>query len=806
MIPSPQRISSIGRLVRVLDDAHRLRDVIRQNSSDTDLVEQGVAIHHMVDTPVFRIFAEPDRHSALVSAFPSLFTEDFSGQTENAEGEIEDFGDLDLPDVVPTPEDQPTLFANALLTAEYIFRNAGDSGGGRLLISPEHTVEIEGYVVNLARRATFEGRSAVASGIGYDTLGKWLSAQTAGFGERHSDADQAEWLKHVRRGLVARLAEIGVSSIVAEQRLLGVFSRGRLGHAAEALRFDASLISPPDDIIRQWRLRIRNAKRVNRVAPNAHALDADAVTLAQLQLFNERADSEKRVCVLVTSDIGLHRACRAWMREHGHEKKPLFPLRDPRQYMPVLNIGEDTGGFIDGEVFIRVKESLDQLLTSFASTDAAPGELLADGTIWPDMGELARAIRRRNVDPDQPAGSFARYIAARVTEVGKAWLRLLEYSLLAKSDVVVDLAETERRVWQNLSIAVLRREMGDQVSRVADQFRELTQSSALLRLEIRAFNQRTLPASANRRMLVSEFAGFDSAAFRTCSLPQVVDMLRRDLDASIDGLQAADSRERLLVIGCISLGIGALSVARTLFEQARRPRDADPLGVEVRFFQCVARRLAPGNDTILKEYADLEKQLPALLADGSGPLHVGRVRMETVAVLLCRVAYVAYLGKNYSLILNRALSEWRLLSEWGRGRLVTTQSEEPWRALLKQFTLNTFCLQFWADEADVPTPEILRDMGIRLLDMMEDQQCAFIKDGVHGAIYPDLARYALASKSDRHTIAIRICASIRRALEHDAQAGFAFDLPFIDKIELGFLERRLTTRHALDLTAPSGEL
>lgn len=794
MSDAPPAPSSIGRLVRMLDDAHRLRGVIQQNSFDQELVGAGITVHHMVDTPVFRIFAEPDRHSGIVSAFPSLFRTDQPGQTEELDGDREELTGLDLRSHFSADEVQPTLFANALLTAEYIFRIAGSAGGERLLISPEHVTEIHGYVVNLAKRAAAEGSPPRQQQTSYDAVGRWLAAETAGLGG--SEEDAASWLKHVRRGLVTRLAELGASTMVAEQRLTSVFTKGRLGHAAEALHFDAGLISPPDDLVREWRLRVGKAKRFNRITPNPHALEADAVTMAQLQLFNQEAGPERRVCVLITNDIGLHRACGAWLREHQPGARPFNPLRDPRQYMPVLNVGGDNGGFTDETVFVRVRDALDQLLTSFATSDAT-GEGLADGLAWPDMGEIARSIRGRASGVGALPGPFAEMVSEQIANVGQAWLRLLEYSLLAKSHIVLELAGDEREIWRNVSRAVLRREMDTQVTRVTEQFVGLTQSSVLLRLEITAFNQRMLPASINRRMLVTEFTGFRSEEFRGFNLPQVVDRLRGDLDASIDGLEEADPRERLLVIGCISLAIGALPVARTLFEQARGTSDRDPLGVEVRFFQCVARRLAPGHESILAEYSDLEVVLPALLADGSGPLHNGRVRMEIVAVLLCRCAFEAFNGGSYLDALRRAVSGWRLLSEWGATRLVGEQSEEGWRALLKQFALNTFCLIFWVGEGEITAPDSLRAMSMRLLGMLEGEPFAFIGDGVHGAIYPELARYALAARDDRAAIALRVSASIRRLLEDDAAAGFAFDLPFIDRIELGHLERVLTARHAV---------
>jgi hypothetical protein len=786
--------SSIGRLVAMLEDAHRLQSVIRQNAHDRNLLDNDKKIYYMVDTSVFRIFAEPDRHSTLISAFPSLFRSDAAVAAELGDENREGTDFAEIGRISPPQPAVQTLFANALLTGEYIFRVAASCGGDRLLVSPEHLTEIYGYIVDLARRSVPRDLSPIDAAVGYTDLSRWLRTETTRLTQ--GEIEPAEWLDRVRRTMVSQLSNLGASSFVAEQRLSNVFSQNRIGHAAEALSFDVELISPPESIVEEWRRRIRTAKKSNRVLPNAFALDADAVTLAQLQLLNTDWRKKDRVCALITDDRGLHRACYAWRGEFIPKERPFFPLRDPRQFMPVLNIGEDTGGFTDDGVFLRIKKALDQLLTSFASTDHASGHEEEDDRGWPDMAQLASEIRRRASEGDRSlSASFAEIVRQQTDEVADAWLNLLEYSLVAKSDVILELVGAEREAWHAVLSANLGRQIGAQAKRVAEQFVRLTESSALLRLEVRAFAERLRPTSANRRMLVTDFNAFESDAFAGRSLSVIVDDLRTDLEAKVTGLQTANARERALVIGCICLGIGAWAAAHTLFGKADKESESR-LDIEIRFFHCVSRRLAATHQNIVHEYRDVEKALNSFDEASSSPLQIARVRSEMLALLLCRCAYLAFDRKTITDDLQRAANYWRLFYEKFGARILGTQIQEAWRALFKQFVLNTFCALYWLYEAKLPEPEDMRATADRLFVMLEKTEFAFVRSGPHGEIYPDLARYALADGTDaKKVVARQIIDKIHLLLSEDFNAGFAIDIPFIDKIEFRYIVKLLTARH-----------
>lgn len=786
---------SIGRLLAILDDAHRLRSVIRQNSLDHELVTDGHTIHHMVDTSVFRLFTEPNRYAAIVSAFPSLFQPD-----EHADvlpGGQQGAPALHDPQTALRSLSEaagPTLFATALLTGEGIFRFAAFARGEKqLLISPEHASEVHGYILDLARRNTRSGASrGVQRGAhdDYDALGRWLASEADNL-RLHLNSDNDASLDTVRRGVVERLARVGGSPLLAEQRLASLFEKRRIGHAAEVLRFDLVIISPADKLIDEWKLRIRHAKRANRVQPNVHALEADAVTLAQLHLYNSEHRETRERCVLITDDRGLHRAYAAFLREHREDDRPDFPLRDPRQYMPVLNVGENTGGYIDPTVFRRVSTAIDRLLSIFPNTKGTfSGEPGAQ--VGLDVPRLTTEVGQWLAADDPVLQALTDSVENEIQEIGQAWLELLEYSLVAKSSIVLDLAATEMTTWKSVSNRMLKHEIGKQTEKIAKSFFQLTQSSTLLRLEVQAFEQRTRPTSINRRMLVSDFNQFTSEAFAGESLPEAVDKLRENPAASIKSLEGADRRERLLVIGCICLAVGAWAPARTLLEWADDPGGSAALDGEIRFFLSVSRRLAASHTNLLREYQAAEEALRSI--DTNFPLQRARVRMETVALTLCRSAYLAFEREPFADEVRRAAIGWQRLAEGEGGRISGPQSEPAWRALAKQYVLNTFCLLFWIREAELDPPALLEETARELLEAMALPDHAYLGQGLHGEIFPTVARALLEPGLVDRDVARHVADLIAKQLARSTTPGLRVDLPYVDLIELRYMADALELR------------
>ena len=119
------------------------------------------------------------------------------------------------------------------------------------------------------------------------------------------------------------------------------------------------------------------------------------------------------------------------------------------------------------------------------------------------------------------SSEFALEVRSQIRSLSRAWVEMLEHSLVAKADTLLDLADRENRVMLETGIEQSR----EQLSR---RFLAVTESSVLLRNEILILEKRTSPASNNRRMLVSDFVDFKSALFVGRSLDEHVGMLTEE--------------------------------------------------------------------------------------------------------------------------------------------------------------------------------------------------------------------------------------------------------------------------------------
>ncbi|MBK7161065.1 MAG: hypothetical protein IPH79_00605 [Sphingomonadales bacterium] len=766
---------AIGRLVNILTEAHRLQRIIRSNEKDVRLRKK-FKLHHMVDTRVVGVLAEPNLHTGLVSPFGTLLQQEGSqksGQTKSSS--FHDIvGDADK----PLAEAQAILFANAMLTGELIVRFAQEATNGPLLISPEHISEVFGYISAIEHRSASESNAKANTIASHKNVANELAREVKAI--RQSQQPGGEISAEVCQAVVEKLAQLSQAPGMAMRRLEEQFLNGRIANAAQELKFDLSLIAPDEDLVKKWRVRIRQAKRHNPVKPNAHALEADAVTLAQLQLFNIERNDER--CVLITDDRGLQEAYFRFLKEPGNAKE-FYAIRDPRQYIPIFNIGEDTGKYTDRRVFIAVRDSINRLLTSFASPDSVDNNSSFDGR-WSTIEKLIRT-NMKNISSE-----FALEVRSQIRSLSRAWVEMLEHSLVAKADTLLDLADRENRVMLETGIEQSR----EQLSR---RFLAVTESSVLLRNEILILEKRTSPASNNRRMLVSDFGDFKSALFVGRSLDENVGMLKEECaDLQISQFHEQFRDERLLVLSCLCLDLGAWDAAQALLA-ASRPKRGTALAREIDFFRCVSRRLATNSKSKMKQYNDISASLKNL-NHGPHPLLRLRVHSEIVAIGLSRWALRVQSKKALNSDLERTAEDWLGLTNAGERFLFDEQAQSAWKGLQKQYALNTFCLVFWLAESRMVIGKKLGQIANTLLQKMELSEFAFIGEGVHGSIYPKLCRYVFTGEPAKPVIAARIVEEICQVTKHDMNEGILFDLPYIDRIELASIRTMLMKRYGFN--------
>lgn len=765
---------SIGRLLSVLSEARRLQRVIRSNQKDADL-RKNVEIHHIVDTRILGLLAEPKLHYSMVAPFGSLLLDDDDDRFA-ANGSAPDYDDIIGEAGRPLTEAKAILYANAMLTGELLVKFAQEAGSQAILISPEHISEVYGYISALEHRASSESNGGPQDALESRDVATKLAMELKSIRQRRASGEVVS--AEVCRAVVDQLALLSQMPGMAMKRLEAHLVEGRIGNAAQVLNFDLTLIAPAEEIVRQWRMRISRAKRNNSIKPNAHALEADAVTLSQIQIFNECNVTQK--CVLISDDRGLQEAYFRFKKEPGN-KHHLYAIRDPRQYMPVLNLGEETGKYTNRNVFINVRNSIDRLLTSFASPDFYDNDPNSDKQ-WSEVDKLAHRLMK-NISPE-----FSEEVRLQIGELSSAWAEMLEHSLVAKSDALVDLADRENQV-------MLKSGIEESGQRLSQRFLDLTESSVLLRNEILIIEKRDVPSSNNRRMLVSDFSNFESPLFSGQSLNENVSLLKSKIDMPLSRFVEQDRDERLLVLSGLCLDIGAWDAASTLLAASRK-RGKLSLVREIEFFSLVARRLSIGRKGTILTFNSILKELDSI-DHGPDPLLRLRLQSEMVALGLSRWAFRAHFGKYKQGDLDQTLATWSEFSKSGAKHLNSRQSHTAWQGLQKQYVLNTFCLAFWAVESNSKMPNILASSTYFLLEVLEDGKFSHIRDGDHGNIYPILGRYALAGNSEKADLASLIVGAIEEATIRDRMSGILFDLPYIDRIELAYINQTLRLRHNL---------
>lgn len=790
MSPAPAPASPFRVLERLVEDVFRLRRVMAQNEVDKKLARDH-DFSFFIDTPVFRLFAEPSRYAAMVAAIPSLAMLEES--------------DLDDPDAAEQPDEGPSplqdaLYANALLTGEYIFKLAAMTDQRPVLLSPEHASEIYAYIAHLEGRSRSLFRMAKESSPGAFRELRNLLVHTAQEGAK---GNATGWLASIRQPIIQTISDAAHSPMLAPSRLTNLFVRQTIANAAQELQFDEETIAPRFEVVADWARLIRQVKRGNEKTPTASAIEADAITLAQIELLNRDWRATKRVHVLITSDRGLHRAyaIRKKQLEKDHPGLDVFyAVRDPRQYVPLLNVKAMGGGLSDPDIFRKVAESTKIFASSFASTDSRLDvDFDRDPSSMPGAGAIRRVIQRRSEQHKSEREDYEQVVRQQLDEIGRNWLEAVEAALVAKTDVISELEDRELSIWRNaVTHDAMRNDLRTQVSELGASFEDLASTNTLLRHEIWAVGQGLAQHNEqtfrNQRRLASDFDGFRYPPFRGMTLNRILALFRESGGRMFEEMRAMAQSgtaraERLFLTGCLSLEIGAWAGAETLLQRAKRLRPGDNLAREVWFFHSVARRLAATEESFPRDYRSARIDLANLQREAGGTFDKMRIRNEAFALDLSDIAFRRAAKAPIAALVEDALDSWGELRTY-QGRLLEPAVDDVWRVASKQYILNTCNLAYWHHACGTRIPERLRSATERALESLSGHASQYATDTVHGTIYPLLARYALGEE-EREELAAEIEEAISAAIDWDRSAGIAFDLPYVDKAEFG------TIRHVL---------
>jgi hypothetical protein len=777
-------------LERLVEDVFRLRRVMAQNEFDERLAHEHT-FSFFIDTPVFRLFAEPSRYAAMVAAIPSLsMLEEFDLHDHDSE-ELAGDGPSLL---------QDALYANALLTGEYIFKLAAIPNKQPVLLSPEHASEIYAYISNLEGRSRALFRMAKLSNPSAFRELRNLLVHTE---QKSMGSNASGWLASITHPIIQSISDAANSPMLAPSRLTELFNRQTIANAAQHLQFDEEIISPPFEVVADWARLIRQVKRRNKKVPSASAIEADAITLAQIELLNRDWCSTKRVHVLITSDRGLHRAYAIRKKQLEKDDPSLqifYAMRDPRQYVPLLNVKAMGGGMSDPEIFKNVAESTKVFVSSFASTDSRLDvDFDNDPSSMPGAGAIRKVLQRRSEQDESELIGYEQAVRKQLGKIGRNWLEAVEAALVAKTDVISELKDRERSIWSDaFTREAMQNALRAQVTELGVSFEDLASTNTLLRHEIWAVGkglaQHVEQTFKNQRHLASEFDGFCYAPFRGASLNSILTLFCDDSTKMFDAMRemaknSTARAERLFLTGCLSLEIGAWAGAETLLQRAMLLQPAERLAREVSFFQSVARRLAATKSTYAYEYQNARTDLATLQREANSTFEKMRILNETLALDLSEIAFCRAAKMPVTEHARAAFKSWADLGAY-QTRLLEPALDEVWRVASKQYILNTCNLAYWHYATGLQIPDRVRETVELALKSLSQHAGEYATDSVHGTIYPLLARYALGEE-DRKELAAEIEEAISAAIDWDSRASIAFDLPYVDKAEFA------TIRHVL---------
>jgi hypothetical protein len=356
---------------------------------------------------------------------------------------------------------------------------------------------------------------------------------------------------------------------------------------------------------------------------------------------------------------------------------------------------------------------------------------------------------------------------------------------------------------------------GSHSRNVAIQFERFATSSTLLRQEIWALNE-----AANRsglidrdrenrwkREIASTFRDFTSTPFAQKTLETIINEGPRGSDG-IAVLQAAEIRaERLLISGSICLEIGAWAAAKNLLDRARdaaqqkaptEPPGATSVLHEIKFFACVARRLAANADNWQREYDAAAEDLIHLgRSNLRSSFETARILSERVGLALCSLSWAVHPDRlARSLEANRhaeqALSLLKTISkEFGASPLFEGGAQPGWIAIVDHLTLNIMVLAFWwwtlRGEVDSRLQEFT-DLALARRNQLAN---VLPTGSAHEQLYPELARLALTEAANTPQLRLTLIDAIDEIMTSDRESSFGFDLPATDKAEFSKIRQIL---------------
>ncbi len=772
---------------RLIGDVFRLKLLLMRSRQDDNSAKH-YKINYFIDPAILELYTEPQIWAPSIAPLPSLLGIEPSPRSRDNPHNRNDL-----------------LAAGALLTGEYIFSRHLTGDGNDLYVSPEHMEDFVAFLNKVVdrydhTRAKVDATDERAEGILYGRLNHELnSMHVVRQGTKPNAEMEAQWLTRTRDIVLKHLAEAAYSDLLSLHRLQELTRLDVLASASTHPLFTHDIIAPSFENVQWWSKRIL-ANKSGSFQKSPRALEADAVTLEQLYQLNKVRKETGNTFLLITDDDALFRSYIDRIRQ---DVGTFMPLRRPTQYIPVLNIKDMGGEFQTDRIFKELETAISNLVTVLSSNDSEAGfpDYIAEAAFIQD--EITKLDRR----PDASETTVEEYVA----DVSRLWTQLLKYACTSKADIIRKAVDRENEYLREFFRSrQFRDDFEGTAGSLRDSFSRLEAPYALLRSEIWALEwagRDNSPDTGPRRdyaprALPTQFSLSSSPALKGTTLNDVVVALHKDgLKALGQVMSITDLSERMLVMSGLCIDIGAWAAAANLIDRGRQhlktQKPQNPQLVrEFGFFHCMTTRLSASKDDWSRPtYRAIEPELQRLLdTAGHNTFDRDRIYFELIAVNLCAVAW-SYNANGINSETRKHLDRVLELLDGAPTPAYTAvtddvQAAPGWR-IQRQLLLNILDATFWAKVVLTTVPAKLTARATQSLSLIDSNSAAF-GPSAHLSLYPNMARLALGVASED---AIRMREDTQKTIDtllrEDRKAGFALDLPSVDKVEFALISTRL---------------
>jgi len=452
----------------------------------------------------------------------------------------------------------------AILTAEFLFSGRLPGQNDDVVyVTPDHFLEIQ----NLAEHVRYQ-TDKLADQIDEDHF-RNNRQRVAEMIEHHrgqatalSDCLQA--LSH----LVPTAMKLATSAASEGEQLRRLRAADAFHRGDKSTWFHGEILRPNPDLVLDWIKRIRFARGARPHENLVH----DATSIVQLLALNHDSESERdgRRYVLITGDIALHNAFNRYRRDE-RSKASAFPIvRHPREFIPMLNLGQMSGRAERRVVMTRLREAIVELMSSPDAGSTAESNL--------QRGQAASEFEQQssaNIDLDRKHPQLAEAIEFLRT----LWSQTADHALALNIEYLNQRSVNQfEHIADLLSAPDLKKKALDNiVSVIRDLQNEhlglLIQKNLRQWLEVTRERARKESAfQARRAPLFVRYTGFE-AIIGTTEINQYLDALvdgSAELPAPREMTLSADNPMHLLFGACVGVAAEDWRSAQHLGDRARQ--------------------------------------------------------------------------------------------------------------------------------------------------------------------------------------------------------------------------------------------